>query len=101
VIYLWGRLTEALIAALTGHDLMTEPTRTRLIQIGEMAGPILKLPPRPFVLRAWRSWAAAVAASRRQLSSRRSRGCGNWPQGELRIERRACATPRRGASVAT
>jgi len=25
-------------------DLMAEPTRTRLIQIGEMAGPILKLP---------------------------------------------------------
>ena len=42
--YLWGRPTEALVAALTGHDLMAEPTRTRLIQIGEMAGPILKLP---------------------------------------------------------
>jgi NADPH:quinone reductase-like Zn-dependent oxidoreductase len=42
--YLWGRPTEALVAALTGHDLMAEPTRTRLVQIGEMAGPILRLP---------------------------------------------------------
>jgi NADPH:quinone reductase-like Zn-dependent oxidoreductase len=42
--YLWGRPTEALVAALTGHDLTAEPTRTRLVQIGEMAGPILRLP---------------------------------------------------------
>jgi NADPH:quinone reductase-like Zn-dependent oxidoreductase len=42
--YLWGRPTEALVAALTGHELMAEPTRTRLVQIGEMAGPILRLP---------------------------------------------------------
>jgi NADPH2:quinone reductase len=42
--YLWGGPTEALVAALTGHDVMAESTRTRLIQIGEMAGPILKLP---------------------------------------------------------
>jgi NADPH:quinone reductase-like Zn-dependent oxidoreductase len=42
--YLWGRPTEALVAALTGHDLMAEPTRTRLVQIGEVAGPILRLP---------------------------------------------------------
>jgi NADPH2:quinone reductase len=42
--YLWGRPTEALVAALTGHDVMAEPTRTRLVQIGEAAGPILRLP---------------------------------------------------------
>jgi hypothetical protein len=29
--YLWGRPTEALVAALTGHDLMAEPTRTRRV----------------------------------------------------------------------
>jgi len=77
--YLWGRPTEALVAALTGHDLMAEPTRTRLVQIGEMAGPILRLPAEACAARAWRSWAAAAAASRRQPSSRRSRGCGSWP----------------------
>jgi len=42
--YLWGRPTEALVAALTGHDVTAESRRTRLIQIGEMAGPIIKLP---------------------------------------------------------
>ena len=42
--YLWGRPTEALVAALTGHDLMAKPTRTRLVQVGEMAGPVLRLP---------------------------------------------------------
>ena len=36
--YLWGRPTEALVAALTGHDVTAESRRTRLIQIGEMAG---------------------------------------------------------------
>jgi hypothetical protein len=33
-----------LVAALTGHDVTAESRRTRLIQIGEMAGPIIKLP---------------------------------------------------------
>ena len=42
--YLWGRPTEALVAALTGHDVTAESRRTRLIQIGEMAGPIIRLP---------------------------------------------------------
>jgi NADPH2:quinone reductase len=42
--YLWGRPTEALVAALTGHDVTAESRRTRLIQIGEMAGPSIRLP---------------------------------------------------------
>ena len=42
--YLWGRPTEALVAALTGHDVMAKSARTRLVQVGEMAGPILRLP---------------------------------------------------------
>jgi NADPH2:quinone reductase len=42
--YLWGRPTEALVAALTGHDVLAAPTRTRLVQVGEAAGPILGLP---------------------------------------------------------
>jgi NADPH:quinone reductase-like Zn-dependent oxidoreductase len=42
--YLWGRPTEALVAAVTGHDVMAKPTRTRLVQVGEVAGPILRLP---------------------------------------------------------
>ncbi len=42
--YLWGRPTEALVAALTRHDVTAEPTMTRLVQIGEAAGPMVRLP---------------------------------------------------------
>lgn len=42
--YLWGRPTEALVAALTGHDVTAESSRTRLVQIGEMVGPVIRLP---------------------------------------------------------
>jgi NADPH:quinone reductase-like Zn-dependent oxidoreductase len=41
--YLWGAPTEALVAALTGHDLAAEPHTTRLIEIGESAGPAISL----------------------------------------------------------
>ncbi len=42
--YLWGAPTEALVAALTGHDFTAEPRRTRLIEIGASAGPAIALP---------------------------------------------------------
>lgn len=42
--YLWGAPTEALVAALTGHDLTAEPRPTRLIEIGAIAGPAISLP---------------------------------------------------------
>jgi NADPH:quinone reductase-like Zn-dependent oxidoreductase len=42
--YLWGHPTEVLLDALTGHDLKAESTRTRLVEIGEMAGPTIALP---------------------------------------------------------
>jgi NADPH2:quinone reductase len=41
--YLWGRPTEILLDALTGHDVMAESSGTRLIEIGEMAGPRISL----------------------------------------------------------
>ena len=42
--YLWGHPTEILLDALTGHDVMAESSGIRLIEIGEMAGPIISLP---------------------------------------------------------
>ena len=33
-----------LLAALTGHDLKAEATRTRLVEVGEMAGPTIASP---------------------------------------------------------
>jgi len=41
--YVWGHPTEVLLDALTGHDLMGESRRLRLIEIGEMAGPTISL----------------------------------------------------------
>ena len=41
--YVWGHPTEVLIEALTGHDVMAESYRIRLIEIGEMAGPTISL----------------------------------------------------------
>jgi NADPH2:quinone reductase len=42
--YVWGHPTEVLLDALTGHDPMAEPSRTRLVEIGAMAGPTIALP---------------------------------------------------------
>lgn len=42
--FTWGHPTEVLVTALTGHDVKATPTRTRLIQIGEMAGAHITLP---------------------------------------------------------
>lgn len=41
--YLWGRPTAVLLDALTGHDVKAESTRSRLVEIGDMAGPTLSL----------------------------------------------------------
>lgn len=41
--YLWGAPTEALLAALTGHDFNAEPRTTRWIEIGAIAGPTISL----------------------------------------------------------
>lgn len=41
--YLWGHPAEALLNALTGHDVMAETDTLRWIEIGEMAGPVISL----------------------------------------------------------
>jgi NADPH:quinone reductase-like Zn-dependent oxidoreductase len=43
VDYLWGRPTELLLGAITHHDMQVRSGRTRLIQVGEMAGPSVSL----------------------------------------------------------
>lgn len=42
--YLWGNPTEVLLDALGNHDLRPRSARTRLIQVGEMAGTHVSLP---------------------------------------------------------
>jgi NADPH:quinone reductase-like Zn-dependent oxidoreductase len=41
--YLWGEPAEQVLNILTGHDLEAESQRVRWIQIGEMAGPTIRL----------------------------------------------------------
>jgi NADPH2:quinone reductase len=42
--YVWGHSTEVLLETLTRHDLKLAASRTRLVEIGEMAGPTIALP---------------------------------------------------------
>jgi NADPH2:quinone reductase len=42
--YLWGRPTEAVIAAITRQGLTHVAPRVRLIEVGQMAGPTITLP---------------------------------------------------------
>lgn len=44
VDYLWGRPTEALLAAITRNDFKAASSRVRLIQVGESAGAAISLP---------------------------------------------------------
>src|SRR5579864_1878831 len=42
--YLWGRPTEALLAAMTRSEFALVTKETRLVQVGESAGPTISLP---------------------------------------------------------
>ena len=42
--YLWGQPTEAAIAAITRLGLTHAAPRVRLVQVGQMAGPVISLP---------------------------------------------------------
>ncbi|MGB3870438.1 MAG: zinc-binding alcohol dehydrogenase family protein [Flavobacteriales bacterium] len=41
--YIWGAPMEVLLHALTGHDLEGAPYRTRIVQVGDMAGRSIQL----------------------------------------------------------
>jgi hypothetical protein len=42
--YLWGRPTEALIAAISRRGLVHAAPRVRLVEVGDSAGPTITLP---------------------------------------------------------
>jgi NADPH:quinone reductase-like Zn-dependent oxidoreductase len=42
--YLWGRPTEALLKAITGKEFALGESETRLVEVGESAGPTIALP---------------------------------------------------------
>lgn len=62
--YLWGAPTEALLSAITREDFKAARSRTRLVQVGESAGPTISLP------------AAALRSSRLEILGA---GSGNAP----------------------
>ena len=62
--YVWGPPTEALLAAITRKDMKPSLARTRLVQVGEGAGPTISLP------------AAALRSSRLEMLGA---GTGNAP----------------------
>jgi NADPH2:quinone reductase len=41
--YVWGHPTEVLLEVLTRHDVKGAASRTRLVEIGEMAGPTITI----------------------------------------------------------
>src|SRR5260221_5548518 len=42
--YLWGPPTEALLTAITGTEFAVAGSETRLVEVGESAGPTITLP---------------------------------------------------------
>jgi NADPH:quinone reductase-like Zn-dependent oxidoreductase len=42
--YLWGRPTEVVLAAITKSEFAVVTKQTRLVQVGESAGPVISLP---------------------------------------------------------
>lgn len=42
--YLWGRPTEALLSAMTASEFAAAGSQTRLVEVGESAGPTITLP---------------------------------------------------------
>ena len=42
--YLWGSPTEALLTAITGAEFLVARSETRLVEVGESAGPAITLP---------------------------------------------------------
>ena len=42
--YLWGHPTEVFLCSIEHHDIVPRSSRVRLLQAGEMAGPVISLP---------------------------------------------------------
>ena len=52
--YVWGKPTEAFLAAITQSEFMSIGAETRLIQVGESAAPVISLPAAVLRSRAYR-----------------------------------------------
>jgi len=89
VDYLWGRPTEALLAAITRNDFKAASSRVRLLQVGESADATISLP--AAVLRSSRleilgAGSGSVPASPEMWKKSIGRLMANVASGALRIE---------------
>jgi NADPH:quinone reductase-like Zn-dependent oxidoreductase len=84
--YLWGRPTEALLAAITKSEFAVVTKETRLVQVGESAGPTISLPAAVLRSTALTILGTAGIPSREVLVEAMQQVMARAARGELRIE---------------
>jgi NADPH:quinone reductase-like Zn-dependent oxidoreductase len=84
--YLWGRPTEALLAAITKSEFAVVTKETRLVQAGESAGPTISLPAAVLRSTALTILGTAGIPSREVLVEAMQQVMTRAARGELRIE---------------
>jgi NADPH:quinone reductase-like Zn-dependent oxidoreductase len=84
--YLWGRPTEALLAAITRSEFAAVTKETRLVQVGESAGPTISLPAAVLRSTAVTILGTAGIPSREVLVGAMQQVMVRAARGELRIE---------------
>jgi NADPH2:quinone reductase len=84
--YLWGRPTEALLAAITRSEFAVVTKETRLVQAGESAGPTISLPAAVLRSTALTILGTAGIPSREVLTDAMQEVMTRAARGELRIE---------------
>jgi NADPH2:quinone reductase len=84
--YLWGRPTEALLAALTRTEFAAAGPETRLVQAGESAGPTISLPAAVLRSKALTILGTAGIPSRETLVDAFQQVMAHAASGDLRID---------------
>ena len=84
--YLWGRPTEALLAAITKPEFAVVTRETRLVQVGESAGPTISLPAAVLRSTALTILGTAGIPPREVLADAMQQVMTRAARGELRIE---------------
>jgi NADPH2:quinone reductase len=84
--YLWGRPTEALLAAITRPEFAVVTKETRLVQVGESAGPTISLPAAVLRSTALTILGTAGIPSREVLADAMQQVMARAARRELRIE---------------
>jgi len=83
--YLWGRPTEVLLAAITRSEFAVVTKETRLVQVGESAGPTIALPAAVLRSTALTILGTAGIPSREVLVDAMQQVMSRAARGELRI----------------